>query len=391
MKLRNIAAIALCAVMLAAATGCSDKTDKTSPDEPSPPTISEPSNQEPSPSEETPDGSDNYGIDYDAAFAAFAPDTVMISAGDYAVTWDELFFNIRSNIDGVIQNFGEIDDWSEIVYDGMSFADLILNYASENAMMYKTVSFGADQVGAALSPEDIDSMKEEYETAIEQYGGEEGFLKEVWEQNSISSLELYNYLSSTRYLVNAIFNLLYGENGEMVTDEDVAAFTAADGYLMAKHILRMRPEEGEDTALVEIEEILEQLDSYDGEDFEAFFDELMYEYTDDGDGLMWFPNGYLFQYGDMVQEFYDACIALEVGAYSGIVETSYGYHILYREPIGFDEIPYYYFRQGNYTTLRNIATLGMFDSAMYGWLDSLTPVYTDEYRSIDLLEIFNLN
>ena len=385
--MKKTAILAICiAAFIAVSTGCEESANwdsllETSP----PPQILQPS-QALSPSTE----SHSHEIDYDAAFRAFAPDTVMIVAGDYTVTWDELFFHIRTNINGMLQTFGEIHDWTEIIYNGMTFAETVLDFAVDNALLYKAVEYGVDVTGAALSAEDLEYIREDFENALMQYGSEEAFMRAVWEMDGISSRELFDYLVSIGNLANATLRELYGEYGELLSDEDAAAFTMFDGYLMAKHILRLRPEEGEDTAITESEEILDLLDNYEGDDFESYFDELMQERTDDGDGLALFPNGYLFQYGDMVPEFYDACVALEIGEYSGIVETSYGYHIIFRKPVDFDEIPAYNYSQYDFRTLRNITAYDMFDSAMYGWKESLTPEFTAEYNSIDFTRVFDL-
>lgn len=47
-------------------------------------------------------------------------------------------------------------------------------------------------------------------------------------------------------------------------------------------------------------------------------------------GLAANPDGYAFTTGEMVQEFEDATRALEPGQISGLVESSYGYHIILR-------------------------------------------------------------
>ena len=62
----------------------------------------------------------------------------------------------------------------------------------------------------------------------------------------------------------------------------------------------------------------------------ADFDALMTEYSEDT-GLAYYPDGYALGEGHShyVEEFTNAALALEnVGDISGIVETSYGYHIL---------------------------------------------------------------
>ena len=50
-------------------------------------------------------------------------------------------------------------------------------------------------------------------------------------------------------------------------------------------------------------------------------------------GLAANPDGYAFTTGEMVQEFEDATRALEPGQISGLVESSYGYHIILRLPL----------------------------------------------------------
>ena len=340
----------------------------------------------------------SYDIDFGSSFAAFAPDTVMMTVGGYAVTWAELFAFMNNNINSIIQ-YWDVHDWSDTVYEDVSFADLVLQYSCETAITYKAIEYGANLTGVTMSADDIEMMQFEYESTVEMVGGEEEVLKLLWEMDGISSRELFDYLRSIGFLASAITEELYGPNGERLADEDIAAHILLDGYLMAKHILRMKTDN--DNALSEAEEILSKLNSYSGDDIESYFDELMWELSDDSDALWMFPNGYLFQINDMVQEFYEACAGIETDTYSDIVETSYGYHIIYRKPIDYDEIPTYYYNQLMYgyiseadyfsMTLRNIVALDLFDSLLYGWIDSLEVVYTAEYESMDFAKIFDLN
>ena len=57
----------------------------------------------------------------------------------------------------------------------------------------------------------------------------------------------------------------------------------------------------------------------------ADFTELAYEYDPlTGGDLGWFPAGYLLQ-----PDVETAAFSLQPGQYSGIIQTSYGYHIVY--------------------------------------------------------------
>ena len=393
MMFRRFLAIFLSGVLVAAAlAGCSEEADEALPEDAQAALDSFLQSDQPPGGEWDWDGEDHHThiIDYEAAFAAFAPDTVMISAGDFTVTWDELFFHLCSNIYGLQQNIGEIHNWSDPLYTDMTLAEAVLSFSIDNALLYKAVEYGAGLSGASLSADDLAMVQEEFVNGAEQLGGEDEYLRLLWENEGISSRELFDYLVKTSILAGNVFASLYGEGGVLLSDEDAAEYVLPDGYLMAKHILRLKPEEGEDTSLSEAEEILGLLDSYSGDDFETFFDALMWENSDDVDALSVFPNGYLFQYGDMVPEFFDACEALEIGEYSGIVETEYGYHILYRLPIDFDEVPSYYYRQYDFSSLRYIAAMGLFDSVLFGWKESLAPVFSAEHASIDIAVIFDI-
>lgn len=91
--------------------------------------------------------------------------------------------------------------------------------------------------------------------------------------------------------------------------------TELKDYMAAKHILVS------DEALAK--QILTELKS--GADFDA----LMMEYTEDP-GIQTNPEGYVFGEGEMVEEFETAVKALKVDKVSGLVKTSYGYHIIKR-------------------------------------------------------------
>jgi hypothetical protein len=252
--------------------------------------------------------------------------------------------------------------------------------------MYKAVELGAKELGVTLSASDLNMVSAEFEQAAEENGGEEEYLQMLWEHIGCHSRDLFDYMTGIGILVQNIFTAMFGEGSELLLDTDIAEFTRDGGYLMVKHILRMKPEEGEDTALKESEEILALLNKYKGDDFGSYFDELMREHTEDS--LEAYPNGYLFQEGDMVPSFYGASVALEIGEFSGIVESEYGYHILYRLPIDYNAIPCAYFFQNQYMTLRQIVANSLFDTSLYSWLNSLDVTFAPEFDNFDIEKVF---
>jgi hypothetical protein len=392
MKLKKTVAVILCVAMLAAlllvSAGCNGDLQYYYEDGPqeseSPPDALAP--QEGASMPGMPVHVDD--VDFAAVFDAFAPDTVMVTAGGLSITWEELYFNIYGVIfNELVPGFGGVPDMSHVVPDGRSIAEIVLDHAVDNALMFRSIEFGANEAGVALGDDDLAILELEYESMLLRFGGMDEMLDILWEHDGIRSFELFKYLISINYLAGVLFEARYGANGELLTDADVEAIASIDGYLMAKHILRLKTEDDDDAPRDAIEDVLRQLDAYRGDDFGAFFDTLMHEHSEDG-GLFSFPNGYLFQHGDMVPEFYDATVALEIGGHSGIVETVYGFHIVYRIPIDFDAIPASSSRTHDFRTLRLRTAYSVFDFDMLLWRASLTPEFTAAYESLDLASLF---
>ena len=383
MKLKRMLAIILCAAILSCATyGCKTDTEDASPLDP------------PSENGNPSDGAvaDNYrqSVDFDAAFSAFAPDTVMIVAGEFEVTWAKLFFLLCSSISSMISAFGAFPDLSLTVSDGITYAEALLDSAVEYALHYLALEYGAMVLGVTLNEEELEMLNANYEDLVEMYGGEEPLCELIWRNSGIYDLELFLHLLYLNYLPLSILYSMFGQDGELVSDEDVSEFAADEGYLMAKHILRMKTEDNDEAPRVEIEDVLLRLNNYDGDDLEGFFDELMFEYSEDSGGLSMFPDGYLFQLGDMQESFCEAAAALEIGAYSGIVETENSYDIILRLPLDYDAVPIASLIVGDDTPLRIITAVYLFDMAIAEWRDSLLPVFTAEFESIDIETLFVL-
>ena len=164
---------------------------------------------------------------------------------------------------------------------------------------------------------------------------------------------------------------------------------------MVKHILINKDAaEGEDVQESEgykqAESIIFQLDSCEPEELEGRFDEIMFSFTKDP-GIEAYPEGYLFQEGDMMEEFHAAAVELEIGEYSGIVETSAGYHIILRIPINYDVVPVSYsgyIQDGyDYYTLRYIVAEDMFQANIESWIDRVEVEYEDIYEEITIDEL----
>ena len=139
-------------------------------------------------------------------------------------------------------------------------------------------------------------------------------------------------------LSNAYYdNLLAALTHEPTTEE-----LNRDYLYRVKHILlktvddnnQPLPEDQVAGKKAQAEELLAELQA--ASDLPALFDQRMNELSEDGrdeaTGELYAPDGYLAAPGQMVPEFEAASKALAEGGLSGIVESTYGYHIILRLP-----------------------------------------------------------
>ncbi|MDR0839225.1 MAG: peptidylprolyl isomerase [Oscillospiraceae bacterium] len=348
MRLRKIAAIALCVALVAAlASSCAKK-----------------------------EGVASDGRDYDAAYSAFEPGTVMITAGDSDVTWDVLYYFICMAIDEAERMTGGRIDW-DAAESGLGFRDQIMSRAADFALGYKAVEYGARLNGAVLTEDDRASIALSQETAEEQLGGHAEFL--AYLKDSHMSYEVFIYLLGIDYLYENAFTAVYGEGAENFPDARVAEYIGDVEYFAIKHILLSSEEDAG--------AVLAQLEAHDGADFDAYFDELMRERSEDTSGVNLYPDGYLFTAGQMVPGLEAAALGLKIGGLSGVVETDSGYHIVYRIPVSYDTAPQGYPWDPR-NTLRAIAAREDFSDVLEGWRIEMKRVDSDAFQRFDIAKVF---
>ena len=146
-------------------------------------------------------------------------------------------------------------------------------------------------------------------------------------------------LSNIKYQEN--FKALYGEDSELVSDEDALSYLKENGYMSANHILIMTkdPSTGEELSdsdkadkKAKADEIYKELAAItDQSELMKRFAELKEEYCEDT-GKTAYPDGYTFTEGKMVPEFENAVKALGDYEVSEPVQSDYGYHIILRLP-----------------------------------------------------------
>ena len=285
------------------------------------------------------DGSIKEGMCYETT--GVCPDTVVASVNGAPVPADLYFYFLcyeSSEIDSMLQYYmGGSVDWDMQLGEGRTIREI----AKEGALALTQQQLGieamAKQYGVTLSDAELDALAAIREQTVASAGGEEAYLAEI---DKMGLREVtYDRLVSSSYLYNSLGNLYNTPGSALYADNDtLMAYAAEQGYIAADHILiktvddQMQPLDAEDLAAQKAlaEDILSQLKAGDGS-YEAFA-ALADEYSEDP-GRLSNPTGYTFTTGEMVEEFDTAARALAEGEMSGIVESSYGYHIIYRLPL----------------------------------------------------------
>lgn len=236
------------------------------------------------------------------------------------------------------------EDWIQQV-NGLTIRDAIKMDALDTTILYQVVENHATENGVAVTQEQRDELDAQIQETIDSFGGEEYFQNRL-DQVCISREGFVN-MNLVQYLDQGLSEKLEGEGLLEATEEDVDACIEENGLYGAKHILlstRRALEDGsyEDFSDEEKAQVLETANSLrqqlrDAGDSEEKFNELMNEYSEDGrdeEGNLYYPEGYTTAYaGQMVPEFEEGALALEMGEISEPIQTDYGYHIILRIPV----------------------------------------------------------
>ena len=175
--------------------------------------------------------------DWDAAYAKFSPDTVVMSINGSEVHWDEYFYWMYREYASYAAGY----DLSDGVpgYEDTLIGEYIAAAAADFCLQNHIAEQLAGGLGITLTEEDEAVLAERLASDIETNLGEGATEEEFFDylETVYVSRELYDYVNRTAALYARVFMELYGSSGEKVSDEDALAFAEEYGFITAKHIL----------------------------------------------------------------------------------------------------------------------------------------------------------
>ena len=340
---------------------------------------------------------------------AYAPDTPVASVNGQDVTWREYYYWLNYYVGymdylAMLGVFSYTDGWdgSDLSQE-LTNAQILRMSAWDNILQYRAAEALADQLQVELDEDAQQQLDSAFDQSADSMGDGDGECSddeaaafEDYLAEEFVDRALFDRINRDNLLLDAIYQELYGANGEKLSDEDVIAYGKEQGLMQAKHILLMTVDSASGEALSE-EEIEEKTDRInqlyeelaavqdDPDELEKLFDELMDENTEDG-GISAYPDGYLFGEGVMVTPFEDAAKALEEYGLSEPVQSDYGWHIILRLPIDPDGTAMT--SSGQSVALRASAASAALSERLAQEAESADVQWEDGFEQLDITEVF---
>lgn len=249
---------------------------------------------------------------------------------------------------GLTLNELEVFDWNQ-TENGFPISKTIRETALSNAINEAVLIQKGAENGIVLEDNEKKSIDSQINNIIDTYG-EDGFVLRTRAMGIPSGLQykkMYENAAVMQKINEDIVN-----NPDAYYPEDISIlnhYVQPDGASV-KHILIQADNTNKAEKRKDAEAILKRVQS--GEDFDA----LVAEFNEaPGAGT----TGYTFGPGEMVKEFEDASFGLGLGATSGIVETSYGFHIIKRIPGLYELQAYWKAEMGNTISITDDVVNGL--------------------------------
>ena len=347
--------------------------------------------------------SHNIHLDYEALYALYEPDEIVMTVGERNITWGEYFYYLymqATQIENHLESMAEYGtelSWEDPIEEGSdeTFLEAALESAEHTAWHMSVMTDFAKAKGFTLNDESLAAIEELEASDIEMVCGEgathDDFVEYLSEQYMPYSL--YHYMNVVDALYTQGVTDIYGEGGKDIPDEEALAWLEENGYMSADHIMfsTMDMETYEpldevvnDEKLIKAQDLADELMAIE-DDAErlARFRELKEEFDDDI-GKEYYPDGYTFAPGTMVSEFEDAVKSHGDYEVCGPIETEYGYHVIMTLPFNLDAIAEYG-NDGEPQTCRYIAAMGDYATLITNHAQTVTWEWKDGYEAPDLL------
>ena len=342
-----------------------------------------------------------HGLDYEAIRALYPEDYTAITLEDEKIDWGFYADFLRATglqyeeyFAQMAAYYGVAAEWTGSIGDGsgMTYAEGMRQETNDTLASFMAIRAFAKEKNVELDEETLEKLTPEHMAA--DYCGEGATVEDLaaeLESGSHLTVDGLRYYSESVALYSALFQELYGAEGEKLTDEEVIAALEEEGYLSAGHILFMTidPSTGKELEesviaekLKQAEAVVEELRAIkDRDEMLERFAELKEQYCEDT-GKQTYPDGYTFTTGTMVKEFEETVKALGEYEISDPVKTSYGYHVIVRLPLRSDSTLMN--GQSSPVAARQSVAQNGITKALDTWFEAHPATYAEGLEALDL-------
>ena len=309
---------------------------------------------------ETKNGRCNDGLFYDVT--DIRPDAQLIRVNGEKVSAEEYFYWLDSVCQSLYSYTGGNLDFNAQVTAEMTFGQYAKADAANTAILYAVVREKAEEVGVALTEEDLAALDAQREQYVTYYGGEETYQLQL--QLLGVSEEMLRSMDEVPYLANRLYQEFCTAEGKLYPGDDaLKAYGEEKGVVTAQ--LLYFPTAGLDEK--GLADMKAKAEDYAAQ-LHAAQDKLaLYETMAAQLGLSFSADGLTFGAQDADPGVYLETAALAVGEVSGVIEGSSGYYVAVRIDT-------------NYAAL----TEDIFNNYLQDWQDSAKVVYHSKlYDRID--------
>lgn len=298
-----------------------------------------------------------------------ANDPVVMSIGNYDIKASEYTHTLHKaymELSSYVSDTSSFS-YSESFEDATAYAISLLEEATAMKQLLDDNGIKSTSETEALVESEIATLKDQM--------GAESF-KQVLRNLGIT--EEYFIQDSITMQLFSDFVLSHYGNADL-TDEELYDVYDAD-YMKAKHILipiqytsyDQTEDEVKAIAKAEAEAVLAEINGG------LSFDDAIEEYSLDAGQPQ---NGYAFTDGYMIEEFENAVKSLQVNQMSGLVETDYGYHIVFRLPSSSENFDdnYYVIQEGDANAAVSTVIIELAESYVATFTDEFDKITSENY------------
>jgi hypothetical protein len=356
-----------------------------------------------------------FGVPGDTVIATVNGEDLLLSEYAYWLSYD-------ANMLGYYY-YGSLDaiTWDSAYDDENTVAQYAMSDALDVAVNYMVIKQKAAELGLELTDEQVASVDETMESYVTSFGesmwddavadgtvveddyDEEAKLAWIAEagaadlENEVAlygtTVDYLRYMAETYQYYSLIQDHYF--NDDTVTDDDLAQYVADNPYYSAKSILFMNTTDADGNTVAysdmdddqkaalkaEAQAALDDILSSD--DPEAKFEEYQVNRSDDT-GSNTEGAYYVFPEDYMVEEYTQGVAALEEGTIgTELIESEdFGYFIVYRLPLSYDDVPTNYSSYGY--TIRDLYVSDAFSQLIDQWNSEAEVVTNEVYDGIDM-------